>query len=129
VGVSWHLRYYNYSFLIYVALSAAVVGFYVLVYCLKVPVNRVPRLEEILREDPIIEESARRRFSNQVQPGSADTAVAKEAERAKERPRERFVLVATSGGRSPRGGHLQGADATEELERGALHLRLLAALK
>ncbi len=55
--ISWHLRYYEYSFLIYVGLCVVVVLAYVLIYCFKVPVNRVPNLESILEEDPVITES------------------------------------------------------------------------
>ena len=52
--ISWHLRYYDYSFLAYVGFCVAIVLFYVLVYCLRVPINRVPNLESILEDDPVI---------------------------------------------------------------------------
>jgi len=116
------LRYYNYSFLLYVIVSAFLVGFYVFVYCVKVPVNRVPRLEAILKSDPVVEECARRRFSTlKPMPTLAEAVAARPPRR-----REQYVLVAASGGRPPK--HVK-ADAAEELERGALRLRLLAALK
>ena len=55
--ISWHLRYYEISFLFYVGFSVIIVGFYALVYCLKMPANRIPRLEEIIDADPIITEA------------------------------------------------------------------------
>ena len=55
--ISWHLRYYEISFLFYVGFSVIIVGFYALVYCLKMPANRIPHLEQILDEDKIITEA------------------------------------------------------------------------
>ena len=53
-NISWHLRYNEYSFLFYVSFCVLVVLFYVLLYCLRVPINRVPNLESILDADPVI---------------------------------------------------------------------------
>jgi len=36
VGVSWHLRYYENSYLVYVAFGTLVVSFFTVVYCCKV---------------------------------------------------------------------------------------------
>ena len=54
--VSWHIRYYEYSFLFYIAFSAAVISIYVAVYCVKMPVNKIPNLQEVIDNDPVINE-------------------------------------------------------------------------
>ncbi len=54
---SWHLRYYDFSFLIYVSACLVVVLFYVAVYCLRVPVNRIPDLHNLIDADPVINKS------------------------------------------------------------------------
>ena len=36
IGVSWHLRYYDNSYLVYVAFGTIVVSFFTAVYCCKV---------------------------------------------------------------------------------------------
>ena len=42
--LSWHLRYYNYSFLVYIMFGVFLVGFYVTIYCTRMPTNRFPNL-------------------------------------------------------------------------------------
>ena len=51
---SWHLRYFEYSYLFYIAFTFSIVAFYVLVYCLKVPTRRFTNLKEILENDPVL---------------------------------------------------------------------------
>ena len=51
---SWHLRYYEYSYLFYITFTACFVAFYILIYCVKVPTRRFTNLKEILQNDPII---------------------------------------------------------------------------
>ena len=51
---SWHLRYYEYSYLFYITFTACFVAFYILIYCIKVPTRRFTNLRDILENDPII---------------------------------------------------------------------------
>ena len=51
---SWHVRYFEYSYLFYVIFGFGIVAFYVLVYCLKVPTRRFTNLKDILENDPIL---------------------------------------------------------------------------
>ena len=51
---SWHLRYYEYSYLFYITFTACFVAFYILIYCIKVPTRRFTNLKDILENDPII---------------------------------------------------------------------------
>ena len=49
--VSWHMRYYETSFLIYVWFAAFIVALYAVFYCLKVPAHRIPDLKDIIDND------------------------------------------------------------------------------
>ena len=49
--ISWHLRYYEYSFMFYISFSAGIVFIYIMIYCLKVPAQQIPNLEEIIATD------------------------------------------------------------------------------
>ena len=51
---SWHLKYYESSYLYYILFTACIVAFYIGVYCLKVPTRRFTNLKEILENDPVI---------------------------------------------------------------------------
>ena len=51
---SWHVRYFEYSYLFYVIFGFGIVAFYVLVYCMKVPTRRFTNLKDILENDPIL---------------------------------------------------------------------------
>ncbi len=50
---SWHIKYFEYSYLFYIAFAALVVAFFVAIYCLKVPTRRFPNLQDILDNDPV----------------------------------------------------------------------------
>ncbi len=54
--MSWHLKYYEYSFMYYIGGCFGLVMFYVLLYCFKVPVNRIPNLQDVIDNDPTINE-------------------------------------------------------------------------
>ena len=51
---SWHLKYYEQSYLFYILFTTCVIAFYVAVYCLKTPTRRFTNLREILETDPVI---------------------------------------------------------------------------
>ena len=52
--ISWHLKYYESSFLIYVTFAALIVSFYAIFYCIKVPAQRIPDLRDIIDNDDYI---------------------------------------------------------------------------
>ena len=53
--VSWHLRYYDFSFLIYMTLCLVLIGAYLTIYCLKTPTDkRITELRDIIDHDPVV---------------------------------------------------------------------------
>ena len=54
--MSWHLRYYEYSYMYYILGSAALCLAYTVIYCVKMPVNKIKNLKDVIDFDPQINE-------------------------------------------------------------------------
>ena len=54
--MSWHLRYYEYSYMYYIVGSAALCLAYAVIYCVKMPVNKIKNLKDVIDFDPQINE-------------------------------------------------------------------------
>ena len=50
--MSWHLRYYEYSYMYYILGSAALCLAYTVIYCVKMPVNKIKNLKDVIDYDP-----------------------------------------------------------------------------
>jgi hypothetical protein len=54
--MSWHIKYFELSFMYYICGAAALVAFYLMIYCLKMPIHKIPNLRDIIDNDPTINE-------------------------------------------------------------------------
>ena len=54
--MSWHLRYYEYSYMYYIVGSMALCLTYTIIYCVKMPVNKIKNLRDVIDFDPQINE-------------------------------------------------------------------------
>ena len=53
--ISWHLRYYDFSFLIYLAVCFVLIAAYLTIYCVKAPTDqRLAELKDIIDHDPVV---------------------------------------------------------------------------
>ena len=50
--MSWHLRYYEYSYMYYIVGSAVLCLTYTIIYCVKMPVNKIKNLKDVIDYDP-----------------------------------------------------------------------------
>lgn len=51
---SWHLRYFDYSFFIYITFAVLIITVYLLFYCVRTPTQKIRNLADILQDDPVI---------------------------------------------------------------------------
>ena len=54
--MSWHLRYYEFSYMYYIVGSAVLCLTYTIIYCIKMPVNKIKNLKDVIDFDPQINE-------------------------------------------------------------------------